>query len=329
MISVNIEQSKKIGEIVKTLKFRPSFYERDFIQIDSPLKMAMHFYAVGICHQTYVLANPKLNLYGWDFMEYGFLDILNNDSNLLIAKEIVKLSNQELIERIKPFFAEDNQSEKCTLDRLEERAELWMDMAEGLQKYFGGKIENLFDQNDWQKTQNAESLYKSLRLFEAYSDPLQKKSGVFLKLVADANLVNLGNLINVIPIMDYHMQRVLLRTGCVEVNDKDLKNKLQKRLPISDDEPLRKACIESMEIIAKISDFHSFKMNDVFYTLGRSCCNENTLCRHHICEKTPCTLTRAVFLEEHNQCIFERVCKGATDDNYHQFWQPQIQTHFY
>lgn len=329
MISVNIEQSEKIGEIVKKLEFKPSFYERDFILVDSPLKMAMHFYAVGICHQTYVLANPKLNLYGWDFMEYGFLDILKNAPYLFETKELIKLSQQELINQIKPFFAEDNDPEKCTLDTLEERADLWLDMAKGLQKYFDGKIENLFLQSDWKETQNAESLYKPLRLFEAYSDPLQKKSGVFLKLIADAGLVNFDKLTNVIPIMDYHMQRVLLRTGCVEVNGEALKTKLQNRQTIEDDEPIRIACIEAMDIIAKTSAYHSFKMNDIFYTLGRSCCNEATLCRTHTCEKSPCTLTRAVVLESHEHCIFQAECKGATDDNYHQFWQPQIQTRFY
>jgi len=329
MITVNKEQSKKIGEIVKTLKFRPSFYERDFILADSPLKMAMHFYAVGICHQTYHLANPKLNLYGWDFLEYGFLDILKNAPHLLETEELIKLSQQELIEQIKPFFAEDNNPEKCTLDTLEERTHLWLDMAKVLHKHFDGKIENLFLQSDWEETQNAESLYKTLRLFEAYSDPLQKKSGVFLKLIADAGLVNLDKLTNIIPIMDYHMQRVLLRTGCIEVNDEELKSKLQNRQAIDDDEPIRVACIEAMDIIAETSAYHAFKMNDVFYTLGRSCCNEATLCRTHVCEKTPCTLTRAVVLESHEHCIFQTVCKGATDDNYHQFWQPQVQTHFY
>lgn len=329
MISVNKEQAKKIGKIVKTLEFRPSFYERDFIQIDSPLKMAMHFYAVGICHQTYVLSNPKLNLYGWDFMEYGFLDILKNAPSLLVSKEIVKLSRQQFIEKIKPFFAEDHNPEKCTLDTLDERADLWMDMAIGLNKHFDGKIEKLFTQSDWQETKNAESLYNPLRLFEAYSDPLQKKSGVFLKLIADAGLVNLGKLKNMIPIMDYHMQRVLLRTGCVEVNDPKLKSDLQNRLPIANDEPLRKACIDAMKIITEYSGHHIFEMNDVFYTLGRSCCNENTLCRHYVCEKTPCTLTRAVVLEKHASCIFEYVCYGANNDDYHRFWQPIVQTHFY
>lgn len=329
MITVNKEQSKKIGSIVEKLKFKPSFYERDFIQIDSPLKMAMHFYAVGICHQTYVLANPKLNLYGWDFMEYGFLDILKNKTHLFDTEYLIQLNQEQLIEEIKPFFAEDNNPEKCTLDTLNERADLWLDMAKVLKTHFEGKIENLFLQSNWENDQNAEVLYQSLKLFEAYSDPLQKKSGVFLKLISDAGLLNFSKLKNVFPIMDYHMQRVLLRTACVEINDKALKEKLQKRLPIEDDEPLRLACIEAMNIISQVAKYHPFKMNDIFYTLGRSCCNEDTLCRAGVCEKSPCTFTRAVFIEDHQHCIFENVCKAATDDDYHQFWQPQIKTHFY
>ncbi len=329
MISINTEISKKIGERVGKQTFNPSFYEREFIQIESPLKMAMHFYAVGICHQTYILANPKINLYGWDFLEYGFVDILNHASHLLDAKSIAQLSISELIEEIKPYFAEDHQAEKCTLDRLEERARLWMDMAQGLLKYFDGKIENLFVKSDWKETQDAKSLYKKLRLFEAYSDPLQKKSGVFLKLIDDADLLDLSQLKNVIPIMDYHMQRVLLRSGCIEVEDEILKSKLQNRQVLSDDSEIRNACIQAMNIIAETSSYPVFKMNDVFYTLGRSCCNETSLCRDHVCEKSPCTLTRSLILESHETCIFQNDCKAATDDDYLKYWQPLVETHYY
>lgn len=327
MIVANKIQSKKIGKIVKTLEFLPSFYEREFLTIDSAIKMEMLFYSVGICHQTYHLANPKLNLYGWDFLEYGFLDLMKNAPALLDSAQILKLSQQQLIEKIKPFFAQDNNPEKCTLDRLSERADLWLDMAKILQKHFDGKIEKLFGRAP--EAQEAEDFYKPLRLFEAYSDPLQKKSSFFLKLVSDSRLIHLNQLKNVIPIMDYHMQRVLLRTGCVEIKDEKLKSALQLRTPISDDTAIRQACIEAMRIIADVSKMHIFKMNDVFYTLGRSCCNETMLCSHQTCEKTPCSLTRAIRLEHHDSCIFQSVCFGAKNETYRSYWQPIVNTHFY
>lgn len=69
-VIVNTKQSKSVGKIVGQQQFRPDFLKRAFlsIQIEKELKAAMYFYAVGICHQTYDLANPKLNLYCWDFL---------------------------------------------------------------------------------------------------------------------------------------------------------------------------------------------------------------------------------------------------------------------
>jgi hypothetical protein len=329
MIRINKKQVKKIGKKVKTLELNPGFYEREFLLINSPIKMEMYFYSVGICHQTHLLANPKLNIYGWDFLEYGFLEILKNSPSLLDSKEIVKLSREHLIEKIKPFFSPDHNPKKCTLDNLEERADLWLDMAENLVSHFDGKVENIFAPSDWKKTQNAEFFYQRFPLFKAFSDPLQKKTSFFLKLVHDAGLFNLGNLKNVIPIMDYHMQRLMLRTGCVEITDKKLKNELLTRTPILDDTVIRKTCIEAMASIAQISEKHIFKMNDVFYTLGRSCCAETTLCHDHVCEKTPCSLTKTIYLERHTECIFQKVCKGANDETYRLYWQPVVETHFY
>ncbi len=82
------------------------------------------------------------------------------------------------------------------------------------------------------------------------------------------------------------MQRVLLRTGCVDIVDESLESDLKNKNPIADDHEIREACIESMKLIAETSGLSVFKMNDVFYTMGRSCCNEEMLCQSGICEKT-------------------------------------------
>lgn len=329
MPQLNKEQTEKIGEIVKTLRFNPGFYKRDFLSVESPHKMAMYFYAVGICHQTYQLANPALNLYGWDFLEFGFLDILHTNPDLLIAEKLVLLSQKELIKKIKPFFAEDNDAGKCTLDRLEERADLWLDMAQQLHEKHNGKVENIFSDTKLKESEDAEILYQPLSQFQAYADPLKKKSSFLLKLLSDARLLTLPKLKNLVPIMDYHMQRVLLRTGCVEITNKKLKQQLLNKQAVSSDTEIRLACIEAMNLIAKTSGIPLFQMNDIFYMLGRSCCNESTLCTDHICEKTPCSLTKALALSSHEQCIFQSVCKGAGNAEYRNYWQPIVTTHYY
>jgi len=325
-IIVNEKQSVEIGKIVGQLKFKERFLQRDFLtnKLDKEVKSAMYYYAVGICHQTYHLANSKLQLFGWDFLEYGFLEIAQQKPELLDANFLVKLSVSELIEHIKPFFAEDHIPEKCSLDSLEERAALWLDMAHFLSS-------NHLNFYEFIKNSKAEPDYFYNKLFkaEAYADPLQKKTSFLMKLLEDAQLIHISDTKNIIPIMDYHMQRVLLRTACVEVTDIPLKQKLQNREAIESDEDIRKACIQSMKTIAETAGFSVLKMNDVFYTMGRSCCNENMLCQSHSCEKTPCTLSLAVEVGKHEKCIFQDVCKGATHEEYRKYWQPQIKTHYY
>lgn len=319
-------QSEKIGKIVASLDFKDSFLQRRFlsIEISDELKSAMYYYAVGICHQTYHLANPELNLYGWDFLEYGFLDIAQNKPQLLDSAYLVQLSTTQLTKEIRPFFAPQNIAENCTLDHLEERTQLWINMAILIQDSGLSHLDFILRSDG-----KAEYFYKELRKTEAYSDPLQKKTSFLMKLLEDAKLIKFSEEEDLIPIMDYHMQRVLLRTGCVEVVDQELKSALQNRSPLQDEQELREACVDAMKTIAQHSGYSVFKMNDVFYTMGRSCCNEEMVCQTGKCEKKPCTLTLAIELENHKQCIFESCCHGKTDMDYRKFWQAQINTHYY
>lgn len=325
-VLVDSNQCEKIGKTVASLDFKESFLKRAFltIEISDELKTAMYYYAVGICHQTYHLANPKLNLYGWDFLEYGFMDIAQHRPELLDAQHLVQLSPTQLANEIQPFFAPQNIAENCTLDNLEERTRLWLQMAELINKSDLSHLEYILKYNG-----KADYFYNELKQTEAYSDPLQKKTSFFMKLLEDAKLIKITTDDDLIPIMDYHMQRVLLRTGCVEVLDDDLKSALQSRLVLQDEQELREACIKAMKLIAQHSGYSVFKMNDVFYTMGRSCCNENMICQTGKCEKTPCTLSMAVELDQHKQCIFEACCRGKNDGDYRKYWQPQISTHFY
>jgi len=325
-VSVHIEQSIAIGKVVGQLHFRPEFLKRDFLSIplDKETKAAMYFYSVGICHQTYHLAHKKLNLFGWDFLEYGFLQIAREKPELLDATFLVKTDAPQLIQLIKPFFAESNKAENCTLDRLDERVRLWKDMAAFILRN-NKSLVSFIDSSQNQ----AEYFYKNLSKTEAYSDPLQKKTSFLMKLLEDVGYADFSQSENIMPIMDYHMQRVLMRTGCVEIEDTKLNRQLVEQEKIANDSEIRKACINSMKIIAKESGFSVLKMNDVFYTMGRSCCHENPLCVSQSCAKDPCTLSLAVDIPEKHHCIFKNICKGANNENYRQLWQPLVETHFY
>ncbi len=145
----------------------------------------------------------------------------------------------------------------------------------------------------------------------------------------EAGLLNIHDSENFIPIMDYHMQRVLLRMGCVEITDKILRDKISSREPMQTDEPIRSACIGAFRLIAAGSGHPVIKLNDFFWSLGRSCCNENLLCQTGRCEKNPCTFEQIVELGDHHYCMFEGICTGSKNKSYRNLWQPVVQTHYY
>jgi len=325
-LAVNQEKSIEIAHVLAQLNFKKSFLQRPFLSldIDTKTKAAMYYYAVGICHQTYRLAHPRLNLYGWDYLEHGFMEMAQHQPELLDAHYLKELTVNELIPLLQVFFSPTGHTKDCSLDSLEERADLYLAMAHHLQLGNQSALEYFQASNG-----EADYFYQNLASCRAYVDPLQKKTSFLMKLLADAQMVHFSKDQEIIPIMDYHMQRVLLRTGAVEVLDETLKAALQSRETVQEDREIREACIKSMQLIAKSAGLSVFKMNDIFYTLGRSCCNEKMLCTHHNCEKSPCTLTLAVEIEDHSRCIFQELCKGAQQKDYRKFWQPQIKTHFY
>lgn len=326
-VSVNKKLSIELGRVVGKLKFRDAFLKRPFITTNLPddLRASMFYYAVGICHQTYHLANPGKNLYGWDYLEFGFLEIAKQRPELLNSQYLSKLRPETLAPQISPYFSPDGQINNCSLDRLEERCRLWVDLARFLEEKNSSFLDFLIAGNG-----DADYFYHQLKETEAYSDPLLKKTSFLMKLLEDRNLINFNDQDKLIPIMDYHMQRVLLRTGAIEVNDPELKSALQNKKAVESDLELRAVCIESMKIIAQSSGYSILKMNDIFYTMGRSCCHENPVCAPpYTCDKSPCSLSLAVEIPQKHSCIFENICAGAQSEDYRSFWQPQIVTHFY
>ncbi len=327
---VNKEQSEKIGETLKSYHIRSSFFDRPFLSLNASreTKLRMYFYAAGICHQTRSLIDKSRNLAGWEYLEDVFLKLALEDSIFLHPEYLVSISTKGIIKQLQILFSFDGQPENCTLDRLEERARMLKEMAVLLNDKYGNNAVKLMDETDGLLYNNGKGFYESLGKLEAYCDPQKKKITFFLKLATDAKTIEIKDKQNIIPIMDYHMQRVLLRMGCVET-DKETRKKLINKDTFSSDTDIREACIESIKVIAETSGHGILSMNDFFWPLGRSCCNESPLCYSNSCSKNPCTFFTMIELSEHKNCIFEKTCKGSQNENYRLIWEPMVETHFY
>ena len=327
---VNAERCHRVGEALRPLRLKADFYTRPYLNVFAPAetRFRMHFFAVAICHQTYNLYHRELNLFGWDYLEYVFSALAKNDARLLRPEYLLHCDTEQLAGELAAAFSYSGKPEDTTLDRLSERAGLMRDAASHLINTYQGEVGKIFEIAH-NRLCGSYGLYWLLPEFETFADPQQKKSTFLIKLLEEDGLVKISDPGNFIPIMDYHMQRVLLRLGCVEVKHQGLRNKLLARETFQTDEPIRGLCIEAFKIIAGNSGHPVTKMNDFFWSLGRSCCHETTLCSDGICSKNPCTFTQIVEAGTHDRCVFQDFRPGAAAPAYRDLWQPVVETHYY
>jgi hypothetical protein len=331
MVFVDELKCQEVGALLANYKVKDTFYNREFLRFDASreTKLRVYLMSAAICHQTHHLFHEKLNLWGWDFMEYGFLKMVKEKNPLLNPGYLGICKNTEVSEGLRRVFSYDGNSENSTLDRIEERTSMLMEICAVIKMNFNGSVSGMLDQAKGKLINGVNGYYEVLENFTAFSDPQKKKITFFLKLATDAGVLYIKDPDNVIPIMDYHMQRVLLRLGCVKIEDEDLKQSLINRKPLTTDEPIRGACIDAVKMIASCAKKNIMVMNDVFWPLGRSCCNETTLCTIKTCMKNPCTFKEIIDLDSHDTCLFEEVCLGRQDKDYRELWEPILETHFY
>lgn len=330
-VTPNQDQCTRVADSLKHFHFREWFYEREFLNFPAPVetRFRTYFYSVAICHQTHKLYSRKLKLWGWEYLEHIFTLLGKNNSPFLQPGIISSIAFNDLCNRLASLFSDDGNPLNTTLDRIGERASFLAEADYILENQYKGRFENLVKLSKQFLLAGGKGLYEILENFKAYSDPMRKKSTFMLKLLQDAGLIKVKDPKNFVPIMDYHMQRVLLRTGCVEVSGKKLAAKLRNREAVDKDTAVRKACIEAFRIIARESGMPVVELNDFFWSLGRSCCHENLLCQVGRCEKDPCTFARIVAHDPHTSCSLESVCLGKDKEEYRKLWQPVVETHYY
>ncbi len=331
LVMVNQQQCRQVASVVRNLVIRPEFSTRLFLTlpVSSELKLRMLFYSVAICHQTRNLVSNKYNLYGWEYIEKVFCEIALHQPLLLDPTYISGTNEEELSLSLRLAFSDDQVAEHSSLDRVEERIMLMKELSNFVIHRFNGSYTLLLGSTGNHLLNNGMGLYELLEQSLTFSDPARKKSSFLAKLLSDSGLYSIEDTLNYIPIMDYHMMRVLLRMGCVEITDPILKQALSGKRVLKTEEPVRQACIEAMQLISKESGVDPWIMNDIFWPLGRSCCNETTLCAAHVCMKQPCTFENMILLTNHKKCSFETNCKGAENQDYRELWEPFTETHFY
>lgn len=331
MLAIDEYRCKLIAGQLKTLEIREEFYQREFLvcKASRESKLRLYLFSAAICHQTHSLFHPALNLWGWDYLEFGFLQMMKNKDLLFDESGFSSCTSENLKLALACVFSPDRNPKNTTFDRLDERANMLLEICSYLENKYNSSVCEFIDSLQGRLINEGAGFYEVLPRFEAFSDKLKKKITFFMKLAVDGKVLEIRDPENYMPIMDYHMQRVLLRMGCVNLDGSQWKEALRDKEQQVSDEPVRLACIEAILLIADESGHDILKMNDFFWPLGRSCCNTTTLCNDKLCIKSPCTFFSVVNVENHRACPFEDSCRGSRDDSYRSLWEPIVETHYY
>ena len=331
MLSINNDQIEKIGRCISTLELKESYMNRPFITFDASnaFKSNAYIFASAICHQTHALRNETKNLIGWNYIEYVFTKLAETESKLLDLSYINSLSSEELADNLKRQFPLNDDNNLSSLDKAVERADLMKNIAAIILEHGCSNSLEFLNAITTNSTQSINKLYDSLSKMSAFSDPFRKKSTLFIKLLNQSGVVSFSDLSQIQPLMDYHMQRLLLRTGCVKILDEKLAKKLKKRESLESDTEVREACIEAIKRISDVSGKSVLDLDDLFWAIGRSCCNKAILCDSGKCDKSPCTLTTIAEITNHNKCVLQDGCEGYLRNELRQYWEPAVNTDYY
>ncbi len=122
-VTINKKQCERVGTELSKYNIKESFYNRDFLSFDASreTKLRVYLMSAAICHQTHSLFHENLNLWGWEFLEYGFLQLVKERNAILNPGYLGICQNEEVSEILERTYSFDGNPQSrmaCQASRL-------------------------------------------------------------------------------------------------------------------------------------------------------------------------------------------------------------------
>jgi hypothetical protein len=219
MIGVDEGICEKLGRKLKDVQVLPHKFlaedSRTAWTEEARRKEAnFRFYLVAFCQHTKSLQGIIAGEWyrGWDYLERACRRAIVDDPHYFSAKNTSRITGQEL----RRILSDDFDPTHSTLDRVEERVTQLRDCGQRLSAQYNGDAMNLYRQAGGY-LHGEHGILKLMSEFKAYSDPIQKKSFLFLMFVSQAGIWEIKDPENLKVAVDYHIMRIALRSGMVRV----------------------------------------------------------------------------------------------------------------
>lgn len=313
-ITIDYEKCLEVAKVIRRFKLtldtftNPEFYPPSD---EDPLYVANYFFfMVAIDHRTGTISNP-------------FEGIINSKfyrgSDLLYRLGILKyFENPEFfttshmmhitVKEVSSWLSVDTPTRKLVRDP-EIRAMLLRDAARKLHSNYSDNALMIF------KGTEVFTWLRRLSRFLAYSDPVAKKSFLLIKFLERRNLIERAPLSQIKVPVDNHLTRIALRIGIVKPNPQ-LLNLIISSKEVEDDVDvlIRFSVREAFSLICYEAKIRPLYLDDLLWSLGRTCCTRNRPVCSFSCAKIICP-TKSIISSCNGKCPLMEVCEAAERNN--------------
>ncbi len=324
MFKINYKKIGELSELIKNINFQLNMLpgiEKAIDISDAKNKLTLYFYVDAICHQTQNFSGVIDGIYykGWDYLLNSFVKEYKRDNDFISVNKMKKIKGEDL-KRILNGSG----------DRYYERAGLLRNCAYILKRDFNSDI---FEVNriseGYIKRENGLDMLKLFHKFKAYSDPLNKKTYLFLNIAKKVGFWKINDPENLWTPVDYHLERVTLRMGLVDLDIKTMKKLIEnKRIPQTLDLKVREVVGDAVKKLSIDSKVGVEKIDQIFWSLGRSVCfKDSPSCDGVNIENT--TFENITKINLKNGCPFRKICEAYKNIELRQIKESNVNTIYY
>lgn len=324
MFEIDNKKVEDVSRLLKNINFNLDLFPG--IEVakdinDAKNKLTLYFYVDAICHQTQNFSGEINGIYfrGWDYLLNSFINEYKKDSEFILFNRMKKIKGEDL-----KIILNDSG------DRYYERAYLLRNCAYILGRDFKGDILEIYKKSKgYIKRDDGNGIFDLFKKFKAYSDPLGKKTYLFLNIAKKVGFWEIKDSENLCVPVDYHLERVTLRLGIVGVDEKIIKKLVEnKKIPQTIDLKLRKVVGEGVKKLTENLDIEVEKIDQIFWSLGRSICLKD----YPSCDgvnSNNTTFENITGISLKNGCPFRFYCKAYKKIDLRNIKESNVKTIYY
>ena len=275
-------------------------------------ELAFKVALVAVCHDI-----------NWDFLQQGLASLFVDIATEVIARWLSSVRSPEVYACLGNY----SKPERIFADS---RAALLRDVGRTILAHFENSATNIFNRSDG-RIHGDHGFLHQLDCFESYrADPLRKKSHVLIQEVVRERILRFEDEDRIEPAIDYHIQRLYLRTDRVVCIDAGIEQDLRSYRPRQRPRLVNLLRFEVAEALKLTAFYARLPIPDVNYIewqIARSVCSKT----RPFCTRAnrPTGLDPDIAQLFSGPCPFVAFCPGQASAEFRRLKQPNFQTSFY